>query len=89
MVVKILGLIDILNGLIALFITYTPKFAIYFVFLLFIKGLIFALMGDIGSWFDMATSVIIFFAVTNLITINPLLTFIAVLLFAKGISSFM
>lgn len=59
MIAKILGLIDLIVACLVFFDAPHNKFFIIMLCFLICKGLLFGLTGDLGSWFDVASVVII------------------------------
>lgn len=84
---KLLGLIDLFCAILALIYMWVPDFMIFIVYALLVKGIIFALMGDLFSWFDVFAGIILFLAFKEIFIVVFFLRVIAFVLFLKGGSS--
>lgn len=91
MILKILGLIDLISAVILLMMIFGMKvFASFILFcavLLLLKGM-FVFSGDVLSWIDLLSGIIFIISLFfNVFTF--LIWFCALLLFAKGFVSFL
>ncbi|MCB9362615.1 hypothetical protein H6504_04210 [Candidatus Woesearchaeota archaeon] len=89
MIIKILGLLDLISATILLFGELLPNRALFYAGMyLCIKGFFFGRMGDIASWIDLLVGVYVFaFAIFNLEF--GMLTIVALIyLYQKALFSF-
>jgi hypothetical protein len=86
MLVKLLGVIDIIGAFIALFGLHSPKFLIIFPIIILIKGIAFGFMGDPFSFLDVFCAVVIMLLMAGIV-LKALAIITVFLLGFKGLIS--